>query len=164
MIQGLPVGERGSMTPPTDLLDSLAGRWQPLVALAVGRVYELPAEGVEAALRTQCSRGARYDTILSFMCTTQVSDMVRFVADLEQILVDDGCILMLEPSSAGNGRSNRLTRRFRSRGHPTADVVSALRTGGFTVTDLHRRELGSAPPRWRRYVEIRARRETPPVS
>ena len=150
-------GQNGGPVPPA-LLDALGGRWRALAASAAGRVFELPAGGVEEAVRAECSRRARYDTILSFMRTPEVSDLDNFVADLELLLADDGWILMIEPSSSGNGQ-----RRRRRPGPDQArrDVVSALRAGGFTVADLHRRELVSAPARWRLYVEIRARRETP---
>ena len=150
-------GQNGGPVPPA-LLDALSGRWRALAASAAGRVFELPAGGVEEAVRAECSRRARYDTILSFMRTPEVADLDNFVAALELLLADDGWILMIEPSGSGNG-----ARRRRRPGPDQAgrDVVSALRAGGFTVADLHRRELASAPARWRRYVEIRARRETP---
>ena len=177
--------QRSGVPAPPSLLDALSERWQPLAASAVGRVLELPADGVEAAVRSECSRGARYDTILSFMRTPQVSDLDGFVAALGEILADEGRILMMEPSGSGNGRLGRLrgwlpsgsrNGRLRGRlpsriGHPRShrdraerDVVSALRAGGFTVTDLHRRELASVRTQWRRYVEIRARRESPRAS
>lgn len=149
-------GRNGGPAPPA-LLDALDGRWQALAASAAGRVLELPADGVEEAVRAECSRRARYDTILSFMRTPEVADLDSFVAALDLLLADDGWILMMEPSGPGNGK-----RRWRRPGPDQAgrDVVSALRGGGFTVADLHRRELTPAPARWRRYVEIRARRET----
>ena len=194
-VQRSGIQQSATSAPPTSLLDALSERWQPLAASAVGRVLELPADGVEAAVRSECSRGARYDTILSFMRTPQVSDLDGFVAALGEILADEGRILMMEPSGSGNGRLGRLrgwlpsgSRNGRLRGwlpsgfgngrlrgwlpsrigHPRPhrdraerDVLSALRAGGFTVTDLHRRELASVPSQWRRYVEIRARRESP---
>lgn len=155
----------GGQAPPA-VRDALGGRWQALAGSASGRVLELPAAGVDEAVRSECSRGARYDTILSFMSTPQVADLDSFVAALGLILADDGRILMMEPSGSGNTVRRRwsplrLGRRRPGRDHPERDVVSAVRAGGFTVTDLHRRELASAPARWRRYVEIRARRETP---
>lgn len=145
------------VTAPPALLDALSERWEALAASATGRVLELPSEAVEEAVRTEGSRGARYDTILSFMRTSQVSDLDSFVAALEQVLAPDGWILMLEPSGTVTGG----LRGWLGRGQPERDVVSALRAGGFTVADLHRREQPSAPARWRRYLEIRARRETP---
>ena len=155
----------GGQAPPA-LLDGLGGRWQALAASAAGRVLELPAAGVEEAVRSAFGRGARYDTILSFMRTPQVADLDNFVAALELVLADDGWILMIEPSGSADAERRGwlpfgLRRRRPSRDRPERDVVSALRAGGFTVADLHRRELASAPARWRRYVEIRARRETP---
>ncbi len=155
----------GGPAPPA-LLGALGGRWQALAASAAGRVLELPPDGVEEAVHSERSCGARYDTILSFMRTPQVADIDGFVAALELILADGGWIIMMEPSGSGNGERRsrlpvRLRRRRPSRDEPGRDVVSALRAGGFTVTDLHRRELASAPVQWRRYVEIRARRETP---
>jgi hypothetical protein len=142
---------------PPALLDALSGRWQALAAPATGRVFELPSEDVEEALRSECSRHARYDTILSFMRTPQVADLDNLVSALDLILAGDGWILMMEPSGSGN----RGVRGWLSPSHPERDVVSALRAGGFTVADLHRCEVASVPVRWRRYVEIRARRETP---
>ena len=158
-------GQNGALVPPA-LLDALGGRWRALAASAAGRVLELPADGVEEAVSSECSRGARYDTILSFMLTPQVADLHDFVAALELILADGGWILMMEPSGSGNGGRPRrapfgLGRRRPGLDQTERDVVSALRAGGFTVADLHRRELVSVPARWRRYVEIRARRETP---
>ena len=197
-VQRSGIQQSATSAPPTSLLDALSERWQPLAASAVGRVLELPADGVEAAVRSECSRGARYDTILSFMRTPQVSDLDGFVAALGEILADEGRILMMEPSGSGNGRLGRLrgwlpsgSRNGRLRGwlpsgfgngrlrgwlpsrigHPRShrdraerDVLSALRADGFTVTDLHRRELASVRTQWRRYVEIRARRESPRAS
>lgn len=158
-------GQNGRLVPPA-LLDALGGRWRALAASATGRVLELPVDGVEEAARSEGARSVRYDTILSFMRTPQVADLDNFVADLELILADDGWILMMEPSGSGiRERRGRLPfglgRRRPSRDRTERDVVSALRAGGFTVADLHRRELVSGPSRWRRYVEIRARRETP---
>ena len=162
------VRRSGVPAPPSSLLDALSERWQPLAASAAGRVLELPSDGVEAAVRSECARGTRYDTILSFMRTPQVSDLDGFVAALGEILADEGRILMVEPSGSGSG-GLRGWLPFRV-GHPRAhrhrdrferDVASALRAGGFTVTDLHRGELTSVPSQWRRYVEIRARRESP---
>ena len=161
-------GVQGSGVP-TSLLDALSDRWQPLAASAVGRVLELPSDGVEAAVRSECARGTRYDTILSFMRTPQVSDLDSFVAALGEILADEGRILMVEPSGSGNGRlrgwlPSRIGHPRPCRDRAERDVASALRAGGFTVTDLHRRELASVPSQWRRYVEIRARRQSPLAS
>lgn len=157
--------QNGGLAPPA-LLDALGGRWQALAASEAGRVLDLPAVGVEEAVRSECSRGARYDTILSFMRTPQVADLDTFVAALGLILADDGWILMMEPSGFGKTERRRrlpfgLGGRRPSPDHPERDVVSALRASGFTVADLHRRDVMSAPSRWRHYVEIRARRETP---
>ena len=166
MTAGAPVTEQGLPMPPASLLDALSERWKRLAASAAGRVYELPSDGVEEAVRSECSRGARYDTILSFMRTPRVPDLAGFAAALKRILADDGWILMIEPSTSGSGPwRDRLSSGLGSlrpgRERPGRDVVSALRAGGFTVTDLHRRETARAPARWRNYVEIRARRETP---
>ena len=168
-VQGSGVQGSGVPAPPTSLLDALSERWQRLAASAVGRVLELPSDGVEAAVRSECSRGTRYDTILSFMRTPQVSDLDGFVAALGEILADEGRILMVEPSGSGNGRlrgwlPSRIGHPRSHRDRAERDVLSALRAGGFAVTDLHRRELASVPSQWRRYVEIRARRETPRAS
>ena len=165
-VQQSGVQRSGVPAPPMSLLDALSERWQPLAASAVGRVWELPSDGVEAAVRSECSRGARYDTILSFMRTPQVSDLDGFVAALGEILADEGRILMVEPSGSRNGRLRgwlpwRIGHPRPHRDRAERDVVSALRAGGFTVTDLHRRELASVRTQWRRYVEIRARRESP---
>ena len=171
MTAGASHAELGWPMPPASLLDALSERWQRLAASAAGCVYELPSDGVEEAVRSESSRGARYDTILSFMRTPRVPDLDGLVAALERILADDGWILMIEPSTSGNRpRRDRLSSGLKSlrrhadrrdRVESGGDVVSALRAGGFTVTDLHRRDTLSAPARWRSHVEIRARRETP---
>ncbi len=160
------VQRSGVPAPPPSLLDALSERWLPLAASAVGRVLELPSDDVEAAVRSERARGTRYDTILSFMRTPQVSDLDGFVVALGEILADEGRILMVEPSGSGNGRlrgwlPSRIGHPRSHRDRAERDVVAALRAGGFTVTDLHRRELASVRTQWRRYVEIRARRESP---
>ncbi|MCY4422765.1 MAG: hypothetical protein OXC06_06820 [Acidimicrobiaceae bacterium] len=165
MVTGVSITQRGSPACPPAVVDALGERWQRLADSAAGRVFELPADAV-SAVRSECARGARYDTILSFMRTPQVADLDSFVAALEQILADGGWILMVEPSELGAGRlrsllPSRLGHRQSARDGGGRDVVSALRAGGFTVTDLHRGEPALIPARWRRYMEIRARRETP---
>lgn len=166
MVIGAQEALGGEPAPP-DLLDALGERWQLLAASASGRVFELPADDVEQTVRSECSRGARYDTILSFMRTPQVFDLDSLVAALERILADDGWILMIEPSTSGRGRlrgrlPSWLGRHRPSRDRHERDVVSAVRSRGLFVTDIHRREARSVEPAWRRYVVLRARRETPP--
>ena len=157
----------GFPEPPPALRAATAERCGELAAAASGRVFELPDTDAEAALRAESERGARYDTVLSFMATPRVADLARFVAALERILADDGRIHMVEPSApdviAGLAvlQPRRLRRRQSDGCRGDRDIVAALRSGGFTVTDLHRREAASVPRRWRRYVELRARRETP---
>ena len=157
----------GFPEPPPALRAATAERYGEIVAAASGRVFELPDTDVDAALRTASERGARYDTVLSFMRTPRVADFARLVAALEQILADDGRIHMVEPSepgatgSLGGLRPRRLRRRRPDGCRADRDIVAALRAGGFTVTDLHRRQAAAVPRRWRRYVELRARRETP---
>ena len=122
---------------------------------------------MQAALVNESEKGARYDTILSFMRSHQMDDLGGFVAALDGVLADDGWIYMVEPSAAGAAGfiETRLPRRLRRRCStgPRAgrDVVSALRSGGFMVTDLHRCEAPSAPAPWRHYVQLRARHQTP---
>ena len=166
MTTGAPVPERGSPAPPPALLDALGERCRVLAASAVGRVFQVPDNGVEAAVLAECEHGARYDTILSFMRTPAVADLDGFVTAIERILADEGWILMVEPSGTGGGLlQDWLPARFRGqsahRDRSGRDVVSALRAGGFMVTDLHRRQVQSVPARWRRCVELRARRESP---
>ena len=163
--------ERGLPAPPPALLSAVEERCRALAATAVGRVFRVPADGVEAALRSECDRRARYDTILSFMRTPQVADIEGFVAALEAVLADDGWILMVEPARTGGtgrigglmegGLLRRLRRESPHHSRGGRDVVSTLRAGGFMVTDLHRRHAPSVPARWRRYVELRARRQSP---
>ncbi len=155
-------------SPPPALRAATAERYRELVAAASGRVLELPDADLDAALAAESDRGARYDTVLSFMRTPQAADLSGLVAAIGRILADDGWIHMIEPdgisTAGGLGRSLVLRPRRRASAAPGSsgrDVVSALRAGGFTVTDLHRREAASVPRRWRRYVELRARRETP---
>ena len=152
--------------PPAALLDAVDERWRALAATAVGRVFSVPAADAEAALRSESRSGARYDTVLSFMCTPQVTSLEDYVAAIEQILADEGWILMVEPAGLYRGslprwltaRSRRLSPLPRTWGR---DVVSAVRARGLVVTDIHRREATSVPPEWRQYVVLRARRATP---
>ena len=159
--------QHGFPEPPPALRAAAAERYGEIVAAASGRVFGLPDTDVDAALSAESERGARYDTVLSFMRTPRVADFARLVAALEQILADEGRIHMVEPSepgvtgSLGGLRSHRLRRRRSDGCRADRDIVAALRSGGFTVTDLHRRQAASVPRRWRRYVELQARRETP---
>ena len=163
MTTGARVTEGGLPAPPATLLDAVEERCRALAATAVGRVFRVPAD-VDAALRSERNRGARYDTILSFMRTPQVADLEGFVADLEAILADDGWILMVEPAGSGGRPVRRLPARLRRRspdhGRGGRNVVAALRSSGLFVTDIHRREVPSVPSAWRRYVELRARRQS----
>lgn len=165
MTIGAREGDRNLLAPPPALLEALRERCRVMASSASGRVLQLPESGVEAVLLSECEGGPRYDTILSFVSTPRVADLDGFVAALGRILADGGWILMVEPSRSGNGLSHswlpsRLRHHSRKRYRPAADVLSALRAGGFTVTDLHRGKLQSVPVQWRRYVEIRARRES----
>ena len=162
MTTGARVTEGGLPAPPPTLLDAVDERCRALAASASGRVFRVPGADVEAALRSECNTGVRYDTILSFMRTPQVADLEGFVAALEAILADDGWILMVEP--AGTGVGGRLPARLRcrwpDRRRGGRDVVSALRSSGLFVTDIYRRDAPSVPSTWRRYVELRARRQS----
>lgn len=166
MTTGARAVERDWAAPPAALLDKVDEHCRELAATAVGRVYTVPAEVAETALETEARTGARYDTILSFMCTPHVASLEGYVAAIEQILADEGWILMVEPAglyrralprwlTVRSGRSSPLPRA-RDR-----DVVSALRSRGLFVTDVYRREATSVPPEWRQYVMLRARRATP---
>ena len=165
-VAGLP--PEPAPSPPPALRAATAERYRELVATASGRVFELPDADLDAALAAESERGARYDTVLSFIRTPQADDLIGLVAAIGRILADEGWIHMIEPAgiSPAGGLDRLLVRRRRRRASAAPrssgrDVVSALRAGGFTVTDLHRREAASVPRRWRRYVELRARRETP---
>ena len=161
-------GARPAPAVPAALLEAVEERCRAQAATASGRVFEVPEHRIDDAVRAELAEGARYDTILSFVRTPGVADLAGFVADLEGLLDVGGWILMVEP--VGNTHfASRLQRlvpsRFRKGATGIADgdrdVVSALRAGGFMVTDLHRCEALSAPARWRRFVELRARRESP---
>lgn len=166
MATGARAAERDSAAPPAALLDAVDEHCRALAATAAGRVFTVPAEDAEAALRSEAGRGARYDTILSFMCTPQVASLEDYVAAIEQLLADEGWILMVEPAGLYRRafppsltvRSPRLSPLPRTRDR---DVVSAVWSRGLVVTDIHRREAASVPPEWRQYVMLRARRATP---
>lgn len=167
MTTGVRAVERASPALPPALLNEVDERCRALAATAVGRVYTVPAEAAEAALEAEAGRGARYDTILSFMCTPQATSLEDYVAAIDQVLADEGWILMVEPAGLYRGALPRwLTARSRppwprTRGR---DVVSAVRSRGLFVTDIHRREATSVPPEWRQYVVLRARRQSPQAS
>ena len=154
------------LAAPQALLDEVDERCRALAATAVGRVFSVPAGDAEAALRSESRNGARYDTVLSFICTPQVTSLEDYVAAIEQVLADEGWILMVEPAGFCRRSFPRwLTARSRRPsplpGTRGRDVVSAVRSRGLVVTDIHRREATSVPPEWRQYVVLRARRATP---
>ena len=165
MTTGARAVER-DLAAPQALLDEVDDRWRALAATAVGRVFSVPAGDAEAALRSESRSGARYDTVLSFMCTPRLISLEDYVAAIEQVLAEEGWILMVEPAGLYHGalprwltvRSRRSSPLPRARGR---DVVSAVRSRGLFVTDIHRREATSVPPEWRQYVMLRARRATP---
>lgn len=166
MTIGVRAAARASPAPPPALLDEVDERCRALAATAVGRVYAVPAEAAETALGTEACRGARYDTILSCMCTPYVASLGDYIAAIERILAEEGWILMVEPAWLGRGRLREwLTARHRlpssRRRAKGRDLVSAVRSGGLVVTDVHRREAPSVEPAWRQYVVLRARRESP---
>ena len=163
MRTGVRAAEHGPPVPPPALLEAVAEACRELAAAASGRVFEVSDDGIELALQQEAASGARYDTILSFMRTPQVTDVEGFVAALEQILAEDGWICMVEPAATGTGPTRRrLSARLGQRSRPGADtdVVAALRSGGLFVTDIWRREAPSAPAAWRHYVVLRARRQS----
>ena len=166
MTTGARAASRDLAAPPAALLDAVDERCRALAATAVGRVFTVPVEDAEAALRAEAGRGARYDAVLSFMCTSQVASLEDYVAAIEQVLADEGWILMVEPAGISRGTLPRgLTARLGHHPRPPRaqgrDLVSAVRSRGLVVTDVHRREARSVPPTWRQYVVLRARRATP---
>lgn len=165
MATGVRAAEHDLPPVPTTLLEAVGEARRELTAAASGRVLVVPEAGAESALESEQASGARYDTILSFLCTPGVVDLEGFVAALEQVLAEEGWIFMVEPAAARSGalRSRSVARpgsgsRRRSAG---TDVVSAVRSRGLFVTDLYRREAPSAPAGWRRYAVLKARRESP---
>ena len=166
MTTGARAAPRNMAAPPAALLDEVDEHCRALAATAVGRVYTVPAEVAETALETEARTVARYDTILSFMCTPHVASVEDYVAAVERILAHEGWIGMVEPAglyrrafprwlTVRSGRPSSLPRA-RDR-----DAVSAVRSRGLFVTDVYRREAPSVPPEWRQYVVLRARRATP---
>ena len=159
---------RDPAVPPPALLDAVDERCRALAATALGRVFSVPARGAEEALRSEARTGARYDTILSFMCTPHVASLEDYIAAIEQVLADEGWIGMVEPAWLDRGALREwLTARRR---HPLPrrsangqDLATAVRSRGLVVTDIHRREARSVPPAWRQYVVLRARRQTPEI-
>lgn len=165
MATGVRAAEHDLPPVPKALLEAVDEARRELTATANGRVLMVPEAGAESALQSEQASGARYDTILSFLCTPGVVDLEGFVASLEQVLAEEGWVFMVEPAAARSGalRSRWAARpgsgsRRRSAG---TDVVAALWSGGLVVTDLYRREAPSAPAGWRRYVVLKARRESP---
>ena len=165
---GVRAAGHGLPGPPATLLEAVGESCRALTAAASGRVFAVPEDGVESALQSEWARGARYDTILSFMRTPHLPDIEGFVAALERILGEEGWIHMVEPAATGTGPVRRLLAarpgRPWSRREARTDVVAALRSAGLMVTDLHRREAPSVPAAWRWYVVLRARRESSPRS
>ncbi|MXZ53402.1 MAG: hypothetical protein F4Z34_09485 [Acidimicrobiaceae bacterium] len=166
MTTGARAAERDPAAPPAALLDAVDEHCRALAATAAGRVFTVPVEDAEAALRSEVGRGVRYDTVLSCMCTPRLTSLEDYVAAVEQVLADGGWILMVEPDGIDRGtlprwlisRSRWRSPLLRTRGR---DVVSAVRARGLVITDIQRREARSAPASWRRYVVMRVRRATP---
>ncbi len=163
MAMGVRAAGRASSVPPAALLDGVRECCRALAAAASGRVFTVPAEGAMAALETEARNGARYDTLLSFMCTPGVASLPDYVAGLERVLATDGWIAMVEPAwlDRGSLRERLTARRLRQpplRSTDGSDLVSAVRAHGLVVTDVHRREARSVPAVWRQYVALRARR------
>ena len=124
-----------------------------MAGTAAGRVFTVPAEGAEAALRAAAGRGARYDAVLSFMCTPRVTSLEDYIAGIEEVLSTDGWIGMVEPAGTDHGSLPvRLAARLRHRLPPPRtrdrDVVSAVR----------RTDHGSLPVR----LAARLRHRLPP--
>ena len=166
MTTGARAADRHLAAPPGALLEAVDERCRALAATAAGRVFRVPGEGAEAALVAEGRTGARYEPILSFMVTPQVPSIPDYVAAMEQILASGGWICMVEPAGLDRGPARGwLAARFRhqspQRRDKGRDVVSAVRSGGFMVTDIHRREAPSVPAAWRQYVVLRARRSSP---
>ena len=166
MTTGARAVERDWAAPPAALLDEVDEHCRALAATAVGRVCTVPTEGAELALESERRSGARYDTILSFMCTPHVASLEDHVAAVEQILADEGWIGMVEPAWLDRGSLREWLTARRRRPSPRRsasgqDLVSAVRSHGLVVTDIHRREARSVPRTWRQYVVLRARRATP---
>ena len=141
--------------------------------------------GVEALL-SERHAGERYDTILSLVRTPFVEDIAAFLTALDRLMAPGGRLLMVEPTGGAHrsavslvaaaaaawaGRSRSFSAGLRL-GRGTLppcrgplrldhDVVAELWARGFAVTDLHHFQVPSAPPKWRRFAELRARRATP---
>lgn len=166
MTTGARAAPRDLAIPPAALLDEVDEHCRGLAAAAVGLVFTVPTEGAESALESEGRSGARYDAVLSFMCTPRVASLEDYIAAIEQVLADEGWISMVEPALLDRGPLREwLTARRR---HPSRrrsakrqDVVSAVRAQGLMVTDVHRREARSVSREWRQYVVLRARRATP---
>ena len=166
MTTGVRTSAGASPTLPAALLDEVDEHCRALAATAVGRLFTVPTESAESALESQARSGARYDTILSFMRTPLVTSLEDYIAAIEQVLADEGWLGMVEPAGLYRGalpgwltvRSRRPSPPPRPRGR---DVVSAVRSRGLVITDIHRREARSAPAGWRQYVVLRARSATP---
>ena len=166
MTTGARAVERDSAAPPAALLDEVDERCRALTATAAGRVFTVPTAGAESALASERSRGARYDTVLSFMCTPGVASLEDYIAAIDQILAAEGWIGMVEPAGLERrpwrewltARRRPPSLRRRAKGQ---DLVSAVRARGLVATDVHRREARSVASAWRQYVVLRARRATP---
>ena len=166
MTTGARAAARGLAAPPEALLEAVEEHCRALASTARGRVFSVPREGAEAALRSEAGSGGCYDTILSFMCTPKVASLAGYAAAIERILATGGRIGMVEPSGLDRPTMRRwLTDRLRHQSPETRgegrDIVSAVRSGGLVVTDVQRREAPSVPAGWRSYVVLRARRQSP---
>jgi len=157
---------------PAAVLDAATKHYRDLQAEATGTVFELPAADAVPALCSKIESGHRYDVILSYMRTPAVDDLAALTSALSGALNIGGWVGMVEPRESGARRVQWLRRplpggrqrhyRFRPTmaesgdGH---DLVAQLWAGGFTVTEIHRLEVPSAPRRSRNYLWLRARHQ-----
>ena len=167
MTTGARAAERASPAPPPALLDAVDEHCRTLAAASVGRVYTVPAEAAQTALEAEGRAGTRYDTILSLLCTPHVNSLEDYITAIEQVLADEGWIGMVEPAWLEPGPLRKLLTARRRHPSPRRkangqDLVSAVRSHGLVLTDIHRREAPSVPSPWRQYVVLWARRESSP--
>jgi SAM-dependent methyltransferase len=181
----IPTGYERTLPPEAQLL--VRARRRELLRRASGRVLDLGGSDSHRALwATSAARavtvldgpadprlgelvagGERVDTVVSVFQLASSPDLGQVLAQVREVLADDGRLLFLEPGRLV-GFAGRLQRAIGpplgslTGWRPDRDVPMALRRAGLSVTDLERHRVPTLQPWLRQVVEGVAHRALEP--